>query len=254
MKTMEVTTLYGFVPGALDVTGGGYDAQQIRLNAAIMNQRMLAYCEAGRSEARVLSSTDVPDPLELGSANNYTVHRYYRVVQGQLQEFYENPGFDPASMNYETQVAEVKLAQMFCTSDSFVMWDFTADTTRNDVNVVWETKRFDIRGFRFDEPQFMVDLEIARRAAGEVHAVLEGARLNPDTAQDISMDVIPDVPGSGPRCGSCSYDRVVNGVLVEHSGSWDDRCGECGTKIDSYTVVIDGQVIEDVIQAWSYWY
>ena len=67
----------------------------------------------------------------------------------------------------------------------------------------------------------------------------------------LSSQVPPAPTRLGRGCQVCAYTKVVNFVCVEHWGGKGGCPDDCGTEIASETVVENGTLVYDVIEAWD---
>jgi len=254
-KQLVSVTTYVYSDGALDQTYTDLDSETIRLEAVCQNLRAFSILGQTPLKATVLTEDQVPSPLFGDDTRTYQVFEYYRIEDGELAAYFIQSSIKN-SFDYENRTtATRRVRRNEILNDQLELWRYgVVPETKVTTVPTLEKRAFnDFLGSNPQESQWELELEIQRRESLPYYlAFLDGRVQNTGTII-LPANEVPEAPGDQQRCYCCAYDKVVNGVLVEHYGSWDERCGECGTKINSYTIVIDGVVIEDVIQAWDYW-
>ena len=102
-----------------------------------------------------------------------------------------------------------------------------------------------------------VEVEHIRDEVDRVVDKLKDALANkPETLERLGKSNVPKPPESSyvKDCSMCSYTKVVNFVCVVWDQWANGNCENCGLQINSYTVVENGVVVEDVIEGWGYMY
>lgn len=199
---------------------------------------------------RTLALDEVP-ALPTGGAS-VEVLRYQQYVDGVLMAEYADPAFVGDAPDIYRRIVRTNAASRCGSSEAVALWDYTlAEDERQPGSVVVE------RDLTYDG--------LGRTACcfcgnATAQTLREEGEWFLDVLSDLRQDLSgatlldeEDVPPSGDdlRCSTCAYEKVVNYVMEDYWGDSEaPGCGDCGIRIESKTVVIDGVLISDIIEAW----
>jgi hypothetical protein len=117
-----------------------------------------------------------------------------------------------------------------------------------------------IKGVDLDRP--LTDdrsVDAAREEAASLLKHLKAALVNPPESVRIldKSEVPTPTLGASRDCVVCSYDKMVNFVIVEHWPPFQSAsrgCEDCGIRIESHTEVVNNQLVKDIVEAWGLQY
>ena len=206
---------------------------------------------------QLVDRADVPEPPLGVVPDGYTLVGFRLLEDGQVNVRYQLPENDEPVNAGCRLYAKTTFADETGANAELAVWDFWPDNPE----AVEEGARlerlvsYDVQGVTVIGPRGLSPTTRLRVAAQDLWDITSDALE--DLSQAIMLDDndVPVPPDGGVRCSTCAYTKVVNYVVEDYWGDpFAPGCGACGVYIESYSVVIDGILIEDVIKAWDYRY
>lgn len=207
------------------------------------------------SGAQLLNSSEVPaPPVE----EAHTLTGYWLITDGQVTVRYQAPekitdGARAYRLYEQTTVADGDHA-----STTVAVWDYVLDVPgpNDDSAILDHFVSYTVFGTSTMGPRTVSSSARMRVAASDLRETVAAAAEDLSGATLLADNDVP-VPSDENlmRCSVCAYTKMVNFVVEDYGGDpFKPGCGACGVRTESHTVVIDGVVVADVVQAWDFRY
>lgn len=208
---------------------------------------------ADRSGAQLLDRSAVPaPPLE----EAYTLTGYWLIADGQISAQYVPAKIADGARAYrlyeQTTAAEGSRA-----SAALAVWDYVLDEpgANDDSAILQRDVIYNVAGTTTIGPRTVSPSARMRVAASDLWETVATASEDLSGATLLADNDVPAPLDASMRCSVCAYTLVVNFVVEDYWGDlFAPGCGDCGVRIESNSVVIDGVLVYDIIRAWDYRY
>lgn len=208
---------------------------------------------ADRSGAQLLDRSEVPaPPVE----EAHTLTGYWLIAGGQVSAQYVPAKIADGARAYRLY-EQSTAADGGHASTALAVWDYVLDAPGpNDDSAVLERfVIYNVAGTTTIGPRTVSPSARMRVAASDLWETVAAASEDLSGATLLADNDVPAPLDASMRCSVCAYTLVVNFVVEDYWGDpFAPGCGDCGVRIESESVVIDGVLVADIIRAWDYRY